>query len=148
MTQGTQSTMKVKKGVNVTMRDGVVLYADIYRPAVEGRFPVLLLRTPYSKDDGGAPSQASIYPPLGYVLVVQDCRGRFSSEGEFYPFFHEGKDGYDAVENRCSHANSPLITAKIYRGDQVACPIHGARFDLKTGAVIRTFPRGVAALPV
>jgi 3-phenylpropionate/trans-cinnamate dioxygenase ferredoxin subunit len=43
-------------------------------------------------------------------------------------------DGYHAVENRCSHANSPLITSKIHRGDQVACPIHGARFDLKTGA--------------
>jgi 3-phenylpropionate/trans-cinnamate dioxygenase ferredoxin subunit len=43
-------------------------------------------------------------------------------------------DGYHAVENRCSHANSPLITSKIYRGDQIACPIHGARFDLKTGA--------------
>jgi 3-phenylpropionate/trans-cinnamate dioxygenase ferredoxin subunit len=43
-------------------------------------------------------------------------------------------DGYHALENRCSHANSPLITSKIYRGDQVACPVHGARFDLKTGA--------------
>ena len=43
-------------------------------------------------------------------------------------------DGYHAVENRCSHANSTLITAKIHRGDQIACPIHGARFDLKTGA--------------
>jgi 3-phenylpropionate/trans-cinnamate dioxygenase ferredoxin component len=43
-------------------------------------------------------------------------------------------DGYYAVENRCSHANSPLITSKIHRGDQIACPIHGARFDLKTGA--------------
>lgn len=43
-------------------------------------------------------------------------------------------DGYHAVENRCSHANSPLITSKIYRGDQIACPVHGARFDLKTGA--------------
>lgn len=43
-------------------------------------------------------------------------------------------DGYHAVENRCSHANSPLMTNKIYSGRQVACPIHGARFDLKTGA--------------
>lgn len=42
--------------------------------------------------------------------------------------------GFYAVENRCSHANSPLITSKIYRGDQIACPIHGARFDLKSGA--------------
>ncbi|HEX4508148.1 MAG TPA: Rieske (2Fe-2S) protein [Alphaproteobacteria bacterium] len=43
-------------------------------------------------------------------------------------------DGFYAVENRCSHANSPLLTGKIYHGRQVACPIHGARFDLKTGA--------------
>jgi 3-phenylpropionate/trans-cinnamate dioxygenase ferredoxin subunit len=61
-------------------------------------------------------------------------------------------DGYHAVENRCSHANSPLITTKIYRGDQIACPIHGARFDLKTGAAksppaftsLLTFPVRVA----
>src|SRR5579859_2282282 len=42
-------------------------------------------------------------------------------------------DGLHAVENRCSHANSPLLTSKIYHGRQIACPIHGARFDLKTG---------------
>ncbi len=61
-------------------------------------------------------------------------------------------DGYHAVENRCSHANSPLITSKIYRGGQVACPIHGARFDLKTGAAksppaftrLMTFPVRIA----
>jgi 3-phenylpropionate/trans-cinnamate dioxygenase ferredoxin subunit len=43
-------------------------------------------------------------------------------------------DGYYAVENRCSHAHSRLVTGKIYRGNQIACPLHGARFDLKTGA--------------
>jgi len=43
-------------------------------------------------------------------------------------------DGFYAMENRCSHANSPLLTSKVYHGRQVACPIHGARFDLKTGA--------------
>ena len=42
-------------------------------------------------------------------------------------------DGLHALENRCSHANSPLITSKIYHGRQIACPIHGARFDIKTG---------------
>ena len=42
-------------------------------------------------------------------------------------------DGFRALENRCSHANSPLLTNKIYRGHQIACPVHGARFDLKTG---------------
>ncbi len=44
------------------------------------------------------------------------------------------QDGFHALENRCSHANSPLLTGKISHGRQVACPIHGARFDLKTGA--------------
>jgi len=43
-------------------------------------------------------------------------------------------DGYYAVENRCSHADSPLLTGNIHHGRQIACPIHGARFDLKTGA--------------
>jgi 3-phenylpropionate/trans-cinnamate dioxygenase ferredoxin subunit len=43
-------------------------------------------------------------------------------------------DGFYALENRCSHADSPLLTGKIYHGRQIACPIHGARFDLKTGA--------------
>jgi 3-phenylpropionate/trans-cinnamate dioxygenase ferredoxin component len=58
------------------------------------------------------------------------------------------KDGLYAVENRCSHANSPLITSKIYHGGQLACPVHGARFDLRTGVAksppaftsLETFP--------
>lgn len=57
-------------------------------------------------------------------------------------------NGFHAMENRCSHANSPLITSKIHRGNQIACPVHGARFDLKTGAAksppaftsLKTFP--------
>jgi 3-phenylpropionate/trans-cinnamate dioxygenase ferredoxin subunit len=43
------------------------------------------------------------------------------------------KGGLYAVENRCSHANSILITSKIHHGCQLACPVHGARFDLRTG---------------
>jgi 3-phenylpropionate/trans-cinnamate dioxygenase ferredoxin subunit len=58
------------------------------------------------------------------------------------------KDGLYAVENRCSHANAALITSKIYHGCQLACPIHGARFDLRTGVAksppaftsLETFP--------
>jgi 3-phenylpropionate/trans-cinnamate dioxygenase ferredoxin subunit len=61
-------------------------------------------------------------------------------------------DGFYAVENRCSHLNSRLMTREIYRGRQIACPIHGARFDLKTGEAksppafrpIRTFSVRVA----
>jgi putative CocE/NonD family hydrolase len=78
------------------MRDGVVLRADIYRPKVDGRFPVLLQRTPYNKS--GAAGFGFEAGARGYVVIVQDVRGRFTSEGEWYPFKHESQDGYDTVE--------------------------------------------------
>jgi uncharacterized protein len=82
--------------VPVKMRDGVTLNADIYRPAADGRFPVLLQRTPYNKDgDHGFGLKAAA---RGYLVVVQDVRGRYTSEGEWYPFKHESNDGYDTVE--------------------------------------------------
>ncbi len=86
----------VERNVTARMRDGVVLNADVYRPADEGTFPVLLQRTPYNK-------QARIDFDLraaaeGFIVVVQDVRGRYSSEGEWYPFKYESNDGYDTVE--------------------------------------------------
>jgi putative CocE/NonD family hydrolase len=78
------------------MRDGVVLRADVYRPDADGKFPVLLQRTPYNKAgefDFGLKAAAR-----GYVVVVQDVRGRYTSEGEWYTFRHEPDDGYDTVE--------------------------------------------------
>jgi len=87
----------VERGVEATMRDGVVLRADIYRPASKGAsFPVLLVRTPYDKNgetDFGYKAAAA-----GYVVIAQDVRGRYSSEGEWYPFKYEMEDGYDTVE--------------------------------------------------
>jgi putative CocE/NonD family hydrolase len=83
-------------GVAVKMRDGVTLHADIYRPKAEGRFPVLLERTPYNK--GGGTEFGLKAASRGYVVIFQDTRGRFTSEGEWYPFKHESQDGYDAVE--------------------------------------------------
>ena len=82
-------------------RDGVLLQADIYRPAEHGQFPVILIRTPYDKE--GVPSAASMglsvlrAAQAGYAVVVQDTRGRFASEGEFNAMFQEGGDGFDAV---------------------------------------------------
>jgi len=83
-------------GVEAKMRDGTALRADIYRPGADGKFPVLLQRTPYDKrnERGFAVKAAS----RGYVVVVQDVRGRYSSDGEWYPFKNESKDGYDSVE--------------------------------------------------
>src|SRR5215831_14409694 len=83
-------------GVPAKMRDGVTLYADIYRPKADGKFPVLLVRTPYDKQWTIAFGLRAA--ARGYVVIAQDVRGRFTSEGEWYPFRHESRDGYDTVE--------------------------------------------------
>jgi hypothetical protein len=88
--------VRVQTGVRVRMRDGVSLVADVYRPDAEGGFPTLLQRTPY--DRKGDTAQAVDLAASGYVVVLQDTRGRYESEGEFYPFRNEASDGYDSVE--------------------------------------------------
>src|SRR5258708_34681678 len=85
----------VERGVAMKPRDGVTLRADIYRPKADGKFPVLLTRTPYNKAGGDFGTRAAA---LGYVVIMQDVRGRFTSEGEWVPFKHESQDGYDTVE--------------------------------------------------
>jgi len=91
--------------VMVPMRDGVKLATDIYRPAranqpVEAKFPVLVYRTPYNRSGivTGFREDAISLAKHGYIVAVQDCRGQFDSEGEFYPFINEGKDGFDTIE--------------------------------------------------
>jgi putative CocE/NonD family hydrolase len=88
----------VEHGVAVTMRDGTVLRADIYRPVAPGRFPVLLTRTPYDKHSEGDVDFGHKGAARGYVVVNQDVRGRYTSDGEWYPFLYESNDGYDTVE--------------------------------------------------
>jgi uncharacterized protein len=80
------------------MRDGVVLRADVMLPSADGKFPVLVYRTPYGKDR--APSEWTTFKKAvarGYALVIQDVRGRYASDGEFRPYQNEG-DGYDTIE--------------------------------------------------
>ena len=97
---GSEATHRVviEKDVPMRTRDGVTLYADVYRPDAPGRFPVLVMRTPYDKSVDMALTEKDYFPSRGYVIVVQDTRGRFLSEGEFYPFIHEAEDGYDTIE--------------------------------------------------
>jgi putative CocE/NonD family hydrolase len=86
----------VQHNASTAMRDGTKLRADIYRPNAEGKFSVLLVRTPYDKTNEmefGVKAATR-----GYVVVAQDVRGRYQSEGEWYPFKHESDDGYDTVE--------------------------------------------------
>ncbi len=93
----------IRKNVMIPMRDGVKLAADIYLPAegesiAEGRFPVILERTPYDKTAPRQVTNMKYYARRGYVGVIQDVRGRFKSEGEWYAFAKEAPDGYDTVQ--------------------------------------------------
>jgi uncharacterized protein len=98
------TTIIVERDVPARMRDGVLLYADVYRPGEPGRYPVLLCRTPYGREV--SPLLVAILNPLmalheGYVVIIQDTRGRGASEGQFAYLAQlpqEGPDGYDTVE--------------------------------------------------
>jgi putative CocE/NonD family hydrolase len=93
-------SVSVQKDVMVPMRDGVRLSADIYRPSKEGKYPVILLRTMYGKRNPGHKYSftGSLFASQGYVFIVQDVRGKFDSEGEFYPYIYEAGDGHDTIE--------------------------------------------------
>jgi len=93
---GSAYEVTIENNVTMKTRDGVVLRADVYRPDSAGRFPVILERTPYDK-------RAEVVLGLraaarGYVFIVQDVRGRWASDGDWYPLMHESNDGYDCVE--------------------------------------------------
>src|SRR5262249_17586828 len=91
----------VEKDVKIAMRDGVRLAADLYRPArggkpASGRFPALLTRTPYDKT--GAKTEGQYYAARGYVVVANDVRGRYASEGTWRLIVDDPRDGFDVVE--------------------------------------------------
>ncbi|MDP6302688.1 MAG: CocE/NonD family hydrolase, partial [SAR202 cluster bacterium] len=93
--------VKFEYNVAIMMRDGTTTYADVFRPDAAGKAPALLSRTPYDKS---APANRTgtldaIRGAMnGYAVVVQDVRGRYSSDGVFYTFVNEIDDGYDSVE--------------------------------------------------
>ncbi len=95
MRQGYSVTFE--RDVPVAMRDGTVLYADVYRPAEPGQYPVLLQRTPYDKaavvNSAGPFALRAVGE--GYAVVIQDTRGRWASEGDFHAFPNERQDGHD-----------------------------------------------------
>lgn len=99
--------IEIEFDVPVPMRDGTVLRADVYRPAGEGAFPVLVTRHPYDK---GAFTEGFIdtkrVARAGYIVVHQDSRGRFTSDGEWLPWKYEREDGYDTIEWAAALPNS------------------------------------------
>jgi len=93
--------VRVERDVVIPLRDGTATVADVFRPEPEGRYPVLLSRTPYGKGTAGL--AYGWFQPIrpaseGYVVVLQDVRGRFGSGGTFKPFHQEIDDGFDSVE--------------------------------------------------
>lgn len=85
----TKKTLMINTGGNIN------LSTDIYLPKTKGPFPCILIRTPYSKNNSA--SDAELFTNLGYALVVQDTRGKYESEGEFYPFRYERQDGLTTI---------------------------------------------------
>jgi len=115
--------MVIDENIMVPMRDGVKLATDVYRPAKVGQWPVLLTRVTYNKDLRFPVPQLRekrIFLELtldservvqaGYVIVAQDTRGRYASEGEFTPFLHEAEDGADTI---AWAASQPWSTGKV-----------------------------------
>ena len=98
---GPHTSIKVETDVPIPMRDGVRLYADVFRPDTPERVPVLLQRTPYNKAlplSRNMGLEAMRAASHGYAVVIQDTRGRGASDGVFYPFLNEIDDGYDTLE--------------------------------------------------
>lgn len=93
----------VDKAVMIPMSDGVRLAADVYLPKAEGRFPAIVERTPYNREESVIlrTKTPQFFAERGFVFIVQDVRGRFGSEGTWYPFVDDGwgenRDGFDTI---------------------------------------------------
>ena len=121
-----ESTLIVERNVEIPMRDGTVLRADVYRPAA-GTYPVIQQRTQYDK---GLLTITMLMLDVmrtaseGYAVVIQDTRGRYTSGGEFYTFRDDITDGYDTVEwcaaQSWSDGNVGMYGGFVCGGDAVA----------------------------
>ncbi|MCF8566691.1 CocE/NonD family hydrolase [Alicyclobacillus tolerans] len=91
--------VRVQRDAAIPMRDGVALFADIYSPVGEGQFPALLMRSPYDKSHSEFITymHPEWYARQGFIVVTQDVRGKYASEGEFRPYHFERQDGADTI---------------------------------------------------
>ncbi|HMK54832.1 MAG TPA: CocE/NonD family hydrolase [Methanobacteriaceae archaeon] len=108
----TNYTFKTMVGLETQMRDGVKLISDVWMPQPDGKYPVILIRTPYGRS---APymnytAMGEYFASHGYVFMVQDVRGKGDSQGDFNFLFQEGQDGYDTIEWA---ANQPWANGKV-----------------------------------
>ncbi len=129
--------VKIEKNVPATMRDGTVLRADVYHPQAPGRFPALLQRTPYSKNPARAAQEFSELAGHGFVVVIQDTRGRYMSDGIAKPH-DEAEDGFDTI---AWVAQLPYVNGKVgmFGGSYLATTQLLAA-TLKPPALVALFP--------
>lgn len=100
-TQRMPNPIYAQYNVRVPMRDGVTLSADMFLPEATKRgerVPIILVRTPYNKNQKIYIEPARYFAERGYAFVVMDVRGRGDSDGDFSPYRNDGRDGYDAIE--------------------------------------------------
>lgn len=93
-----EKQVRVQLDLRIPMRDGVELYGAMYRPEDGERFPVLLIRSPYSTQHPRYIEWAMRFVESGYAVVMQDSRGRYESDGKWRPYIDEAQDGYDTQE--------------------------------------------------
>lgn len=104
---------RVLWNVRIPMRDGIELANNVYLPPAGlegGPYPVIFSRNPYNRQTWADILRWRFFTEHGYAFVTQDCRGRFDSDGEFYPFFDDGPDGHDSIE---WIAAQPWCTGKV-----------------------------------
>jgi uncharacterized protein len=132
--------VEVTKNVMVPMRDGVRLATDIYRPTgAADKLPVILIRLPYNKDTyRGATVPAQVFAGQGYVVVVQDVRGRWHSEGTFAVEMPDARDGYDTIDWA---TKQPWSTGKV--GTYGCSYLGEVQYELLT----QHHPAHLAAIP-
>ena len=132
--------IRLENRVPVPMRDGVILYADVYRPVGEGQYPVIVSRTPYSTER--APSsytEAVFFARRGYVYVFQDVRGRHESEGRWEPFRDDIDDGYDTIEWA---AKQPWSNGKVgMSGGSYLGQVQWRAAQAKPPSLVTIYPR-------
>lgn len=99
VTDDIHNEIRIVRQVAIPMRDGTILYADIYRPAKPGKYAVIVTRTPYGlQRDNVHHERMTKFAQNGYIGIVQDVRGRYESDGKWDPFRDEANDGHDTIE--------------------------------------------------
>ena len=93
-----QVSVTREENIRVPVADGVTLATDLYRPQANGRYPTVLIRTPYGRNNLMTQFTGQRLAERGYNVVYQDVRGRFDSDGEFEPYTHEAVDGQTTIE--------------------------------------------------